>query len=348
MPATLPWYQAQNEKLLTYLQQQTLAWHSPITQYSRIQQAMSYGLLGKGKRLRGNLVLLLARWAHAENNSFADGLDENSPINLLPPAAWQAAAACEALHAYSLIHDDLPCMDDDDWRRGQPSCHIAFDEATAVLAGDGLQAAAFSWLAKPLWADPSAQCMAMQHLAIAAGVTGMVGGQAMDCDQSNPEQRLSPERFNGKWSELSDAEKKAQQIAWLELLHSKKTGALLVACMHLGALSGGGITTHQRIGEVLTRLGESLGLMFQIADDCLDVTASQAELGKSLNKDAAQAKFTYVTVLGLAEAQLQLDKHHRRVQESVQELRAKSQSRFGKVVCDWLEQLLQQMATRQA
>ena len=234
---------------------------------SRLVSAMRYALLGGGKRLRAVLI-------HAVARDFA------------LPAENISAAACavEAIHAYSLIHDDLPAMDDDDLRRGKPSCHKAYDEATAILAGDALNTLAFAWLAdSPCHAD--IRLAQLQTLAEAAGYRGMVGGQSLDM------------AYTGK----------AADLATLQGIHHGKTGALLAACLHLGAQAAPDYEAHRATLEII---GSHLGLLYQIRDDILDATADSAALGKTAGKDHAQNKSTYVTLLGLDESRAQAAQHY--------------------------------------
>ncbi|MCX8005767.1 MAG: polyprenyl synthetase family protein [Burkholderiaceae bacterium] len=225
----------------------------------RLHEAMRYAVLGGGKRVRPLLVYAAGEWAGAE----AAVLD-------------CAALAVEFVHVYSLIHDDLPCMDDDVLRRGRPTVHVAFDEATAMLAGDALQAEAFRVLA-----DAPACCEVraalMRELAHAASTAGMCGGQAIDLAAVG--QRLTLEE--------------------LETMHRMKTGALLLASVRMGALAA---RLHGDALQALDRYGEAIGLAFQIVDDVLDVEGSAEALGKTAGKDARQDKPTYVSVLGLAAA----------------------------------------------
>jgi farnesyl diphosphate synthase len=222
----------------------------------RLHSAMRYATLGGGKRLRPCLV-------------YATG----TALGASPNQLDAAAAAVELIHAYSLVHDDLPAMDDDTLRRGRPTVHVAYDEATAILAGDALQALAFSVLARaPL---PAERAVAMLRvLGDASGAAGMAGGQALDLDAIG--QRLAE-------SALVD-------------MHTRKTGALIRAAVRMGALAAAAST------EVLTRLDEfatALGLAFQIRDDILDVEGDEEKLGKTAGKDAEQHKPTYASLLGL-------------------------------------------------
>jgi len=235
---------------------------------ARLHRAMRYAVFAGGKRLRPALVLLACR--------ACGGRDET---------AAPALAAVELLHTYTLVHDDLPAMDDDDLRRGRPTCHKAFDEATAILAGDALQAAAFA-----ATAELGAEAVAV--LALAAGSLGVVGGQQDDLD----------------------AEGKPLDAALLERIHRRKTAALIRASCELGAIAGAA-TPEQR--QALAAYGEALGLAFQIADDVLDVTATAAALGKTPGKDAAQGKLTYVAVHGLDAARVEGARQARLAEEAL-------------------------------
>jgi geranylgeranyl diphosphate synthase type II len=235
---------------------------------ARLHAAMRYAIFAGGKRLRPALVLLACRAVGGTDAAAAPGL-----------------AAVELLHTYTLVHDDLPAMDDDDLRRGRPTCHKAFDEATAILAGDALQTAAFAAAAE-LGAE------AVLVLARDTGSLGVVGGQQDDLD----------------------AEGKPPDAALLERIHRRKTAALIRASCELGAIAGSA-TPAQR--AALSAYGEALGLAFQIADDVLDVTASAAALGKTPGKDAAQGKLTYVAVHGLENARAEGARQARLAQEAL-------------------------------
>ncbi|MBA2480412.1 MAG: polyprenyl synthetase family protein [Planctomycetes bacterium] len=225
---------------------------------ARLHQAMRHSVFAGGKRLRPALVLGACRACVGDDVLCAP-----------------AMAAIELLHTYTLVHDDLPAMDDDDLRRGRPTCHKAFDEATAILAGDALQALAFETVAA-LGAD------AVAVLARAGGSRGVVGGQQEDLDAE------------GAPVDASDACR-----ARLERIHRGKTAAMIACACELGALSAGASPAER---AALVRYGEAVGLAFQIADDVLDATASAAVLGKTPGKDAAQGKLTYVAVYGLERA----------------------------------------------
>ncbi len=225
----------------------------------RLHQAMRYAVLDGGKRVRPLLV---------------DAAGE--VVGAPEPALRAAALAVEYVHAYSLIHDDLPCMDNDVLRRGKPTVHIAFDEATAMLAGDALQAEAFQAIAEaPIEAGTRAALMA--ELAAAAGTRGMCGGQAID--------------LAAVGSSMSRAE--------LEKMHGMKTGALLRAAVRMGALAG---AANPAVLAPLDRYAHAVGLAFQVVDDVLDVEATSQDLGKTAGKDAQQGKPTYVSMLGLSAA----------------------------------------------
>lgn len=230
---------------------------------TRLREAIRYSLLAPGKRMRPLVVLLAAE--------ACGGRIE---------AALPAAAAVEMVHAYSLIHDDLPAMDDDALRRGQPTVHVAFDEATAILAGDALQALAFEQLATaPLAADVRIAMLA--ELARAAGVAGMCGGQALDIDATG----------------------RAIDLPALERLHALKTGALLRCAVRLGALAGQAAPAQ---AAALDRYAEALGLAFQIRDDLLDIEGDATTLGKTAGKDQAQDKATFPALLGSAASHARL------------------------------------------
>ncbi|MBS7349768.1 MAG: polyprenyl synthetase family protein [Comamonas sp.] len=226
-------------------------------------QAMRYAVLDGGKRLRPLLVLAAAQ-----------------AVGGHPPAALRAACAVELIHAYSLVHDDMPCMDNDSLRRGKPTVHVQFGEAQALLAGDALQAQAFELLTPDSAADaadsipPAMQAQLCRILARAAGAQGMAGGQAIDL--ASVGQRLDE--------------------AQLRQMHRLKTGALLEASVLLGAACGQADAAAQ---AALLRYGQALGLAFQVVDDVLDVVADAATLGKTPGKDAANDKPTYVALLGL-------------------------------------------------
>ncbi|MFZ5467255.1 MAG: (2E,6E)-farnesyl diphosphate synthase [Pseudomonadota bacterium] len=232
--------------------------HSPL---ARLVDAMRYAALGPGKRVRPFLVYASGELAGAD----ATALDA-------------PACALEMIHAYSLVHDDLPAMDNDDLRRGRPTCHRAFDEATAILVGDALQTRAFELLAEAPGLSTETRIAMIAALARAAGSQGMVGGQAIDL---------------GAIGQRPD-------LAALERMHRMKTGALIEASITLGALAGG---ADEAMLRRLARYARAIGLAFQVRDDILDVTADSQTLGKTQGKDAAHDKPTYVSLLGLDAAQ---------------------------------------------
>lgn len=232
----------------------------------RLHEAMRYAVLGGGKRVRAALVYAAGQACCAAGTA--------SPAT--EAALDRAAAAVELIHAYSLVHDDLPCMDNDTLRRGRPTVHVQFDEATAMLAGDALQPLAFELLADMPIA-PALGLQAVQVLARAAGSTGMAGGQAIDLHSV------------GRLLESHD----------LQTMHMMKTGAMLMASVALGGIVAGA-SSMQR--QALDAYAQAVGLAFQVVDDILDVTADTASLGKTAGKDAAGNKPTYVSVLGLEEA----------------------------------------------
>jgi farnesyl diphosphate synthase len=228
-----------------------------------LHEAMRYAVLGPGKRVRAALV-----YAAGEAS-----LQSGTAAAAQEIALDHAAAAVELIHAYSLVHDDLPCMDDDALRRGRPTVHVRFDEATAMLAGDALQPLAFELLAlMPI--APALVVQACQLLARSAGSMGMVGGQAIDCGSVGV----------------------ALDGAQLQQMHSMKTGALLEASILLGGIvAGAGSSARQG----LESYAAAVGLAFQVVDDILDVTSDTATLGKTAGKDAAGNKPTYVSIMGL-------------------------------------------------
>lgn len=231
----------------------------------RLHAAMRHAAVDGGKRMRPLLV-------YATGSAF--GI-ETSRLDA-------PAAAVELIHAYSLVHDDLPAMDDDALRRGKPTVHIAYDDATAILAGDALQSLAFSTLATSDF-DDSIRIAMLQELTVATGSRGMCGGQALDLDATGDATSMS-----------------AMQ---LERLHAMKTGALLRASVRLGALAA---CVDTATAERLDRFADALGLAFQIRDDMLDIEGDSATLGKTAGKDAAQAKATFPAVLGVEASRARL------------------------------------------
>ena len=229
---------------------------------ARLHEAMRYATLEGGKRVRPLLV-------------FAAGEAAGAPAERLEVAA----AVVELVHAYSLVHDDLPCMDDDVLRRGKPTVHVEFDEATALLAGDALQSLAFQLLAEhPLADDARTQLEMVKLLAAAAGSRGMAGGQQIDLE----------------------AVGKPLTVPELEAMHIHKTGALIRAAVLLGAACGA--APEAALRARLDQYAKTVGLAFQVVDDVLDHEASSATLGKTAGKDARQGKPTYVSAMGIARA----------------------------------------------
>ena len=230
-----------------------------------LHRAMRYAVLGGGKRLRPVLV-------------YTTGSALGAPLDRLDASA----AAVEIIHAYSLVHDDLPAMDDDALRRGRPTCHVAFGEAMAILAGDALQALAFEVLAADGVADAGIHVEMLATLATACGSHGMAGGQALDLAAVG--KPLTPQE--------------------LERMHVQKTGALIRASVRLGALAAG--CRDSALLGALERYGHAIGLAFQIRDDILDVEGDSAVIGKTAGKDAANDKPTYPAILGMDETRAQL------------------------------------------
>ena len=235
---------------------------SAQTTPNRLHEAMRYAAQGGGKRIRPLLV-------------YAAGSLGDAKVQALDAAA----VAIECIHAYSLVHDDLPCMDDDDLRRGRPTVHKAFDEATALLVGDALQTRAFEILANAQ-CEVDVRLLMISSLAVASGSRGMAGGQAIDLESVG----------------------KKLDLAGLKQMHAMKTGALLSCAVELG-----GIAAHLNPAQMaqLHQYSTALGLAFQIVDDVLDATADSQTLGKTAGKDAAANKPTYVTLMGLDYAQQQ-------------------------------------------
>ena len=241
-----------------------------------VLEAMRYSVLGGGKRIRALLVLNFNRILGGAAND-----------------AMEFAAAIEMMHAYSLIHDDLPCMDDDDLRRGKPSCHVAFGEAIALLAGDALQTLAFETLARNTSLEPAQVLQAVRELAAAAGSRGMVGGQTVDIEGT------------------------AQTVEQLTGMCMMKTGALIKCAVRLGCLSVGADEASMAQADIYA---DAIGLAFQIRDDILDVIGSTEELGKSVGSDAEQQKATFATVLGTERAQSLAEKLTRTALDALKQL----------------------------
>ena len=271
-----------SNQLETYLRriEQGLDRHLPVvtTRPIRIHQAMRYAIEGGGKRLRPTLVLATAELFGAEHES-----------------ALPTAVAIECVHTYSLVHDDLPCMDNDDLRRGRATTHKAFDEATALLTGDALLTHAFALLATSYATQPTLAHALINELAATAGSQQLIGGQMEDLlAEKNPDATIDD----------------------LEFIHLNKTAAMIEASLVLGGLVGGANKTDC---ATLRIAGRHLGLTFQIIDDILDATADTATLGKTAGKDAAVDKTTYVKLHGIDKAQIIATQH---TQEAIDALRS--------------------------
>ncbi len=231
----------------------------------RLHAAMRHSLFGTGKRLRPILCIAAAEAANGKQAS-----------------AILAGAAVEVLHTYTLIHDDLPAMDDDVLRRGRPTCHVAFDEATAILAGDALLTLAFEILSTVTCAPPYSAIDLVRELARASGSTGVIGGQMADME----------------------GEGQAMSIEQLVYIHTHKTGDLIRAAVRMGAMTAGASESHL---AALSTYAEKIGLAFQIADDVLNATSDAAQLGKSAGTDDAAGKMTYVRAYGVKDARERAD-----------------------------------------
>ncbi|UNM96275.1 polyprenyl synthetase family protein [Ignatzschineria rhizosphaerae] len=223
----------------------------------RLREAILYSTLNGGKRLRALLTLASGELSGADKSTL-----------------YTIATAIECIHAYSLIHDDLPAMDDDDFRRGKPTCHKAFDEATAILAGDALLTYSFELLSQIPTLSAEKKLQLIQLYSTASGTTGMVGGQFIDLE----------------------SEDKTITLQELETIHRKKTGALIKAAILAGAIAG---NTDQDTYDKLSIYADNIGLAFQIKDDILDVTGTKEELGKMPGSDLLQDKSTYISLLGM-------------------------------------------------
>jgi farnesyl diphosphate synthase len=251
----------------------------------RLHDAMRYAVLGGGKRIRPLLVFAAGEVAAGES------------LRADPARLEVAGCAVECIHAYSLVHDDLPCMDNDVLRRGKPTCHVEFDEATALLVGDGLQALAFQLLAEHRLADdPAVQVEMVKILAVAIGSRGMAGGQAIDLASVG----------------------RALTLPELEHMHIHKPGALIRASVALGARCANALAPEQLAR--LDHYANCVGLAFQVVDDVLDQESSTATLGKTAGKDAANNKPTYVSLLGLARARVLAEELRKEAQAALAEM----------------------------
>ena len=247
------WFNDQFHDFESAFQSQLEAIHAP----NRLKEAILYSTLNGGKRLRALLTLASGELCGADRETL-----------------YPIAGAIECIHAYSLIHDDLPAMDDDDFRRGKPTCHKAFDEATAILAGDALLTLSFELLSQIPNLSAEKKLEIIQLYSFSAGTQGMVGGQFIDLE----------------------SEDKTITLRELETIHRKKTGALIKAAILAGAIAG---NTNQDTYDKLAVYADNIGLAFQIKDDILDVTGTQEELGKMPGSDLLQDKSTYISLLGL-------------------------------------------------
>lgn len=290
MQSTFPsWLTAQAQRVQVFLQQQL----SPATPADpALYEAMRYAVLGGGKRVRAGLVYAAVQTVAPAQVASTD------EQQALAHAANCVAGAVELIHAYSLVHDDLPSMDNDDWRRGQPTCHKRFGQAMAILAGDALQPLAFSLLAQ-LPSEHIGQAVAL--LSQASGAEGMVSGQSLDIALVN----------------------QALDLPALQHMHYLKTGAMIHASVALGALVAKASAEQY---QALSQYGRCIGLAFQIVDDILDATASSETLGKTAGKDAQHNKPTYVTLLGLAQAQQHAQSLHTQAHAALASLGTSAQA----------------------
>jgi farnesyl diphosphate synthase len=261
-----------------------------------LHEAMRYATLNGGKRIRALLAFAAAEFAGQESR-FVD----------------KVAIAVELIHAYSLVHDDMPCMDDDDLRRGKPSCHKKYDESTALLVGDALQSLAFEILTNAQEPAQKKQLEITHQLAIASGSRGMAGGQQIDLESS------------GK--SLNESE--------LEMMHMHKTGALIRASVIMGGLASG--IEHSSHLKALTGYANFIGLAFQVTDDILDAEADTQTLGKTAGKDALQQKSTYVTLLGLNRAKQKAKDLYEQAIHEIQQVDANRSKRLVEIA-DWITQ----------
>jgi farnesyl diphosphate synthase len=269
------WARSRQVRIETFLQ--TLLPAANVAP-ERLHDAMRYTVLGGGKRVRPLLAFASGELSKAD--------DEHVII---------VAAAVELVHAYSLVHDDLPCMDDDVLRRGKPTCHVEYDQAIALLAGDSLQSLAFQLLAEHQLADtPQMQLEMIKRLAQAAGSRGMAGGQAVDLASVG----------------------KVLSLPELEFMHIHKTGALIRAAVMLGAWCGSSLNEDQLTS--LDRFAKCIGLAFQVVDDVLDAEATTATLGKTAGKDAENNKPTYVSILGVGPARELAEDLRRKAYQSLE------------------------------
>ena len=290
-PAFDAWIQAQLDQVESALQQWV-----PASAPAGLGEAMRYGVLDGGKRLRPLLVMAAAHAVQGERE-----------------AALRASCAVELIHAYSLVHDDMPCMDNDVLRRGKPTVHVRFGEAQAMLAGDAMQALAFEVLTPDDGVAPALQARLCGLLARAAGHAGMAGGQAID---------------------LASVGRPLDEAS-LRDMHHRKTGALLQASVLMGAACG---SPTAAVRDALATYGDAIGLAFQVVDDVLDVTQASETLGKTAGKDVDANKPTYVSVLGLNAAM----RHARDLRDQAQAALARS----GLADTGWLARLADKVVER--
>jgi len=272
-------YQSERASLVDAALQKSLPGEEILP--ARLHQSMRYSVFAGGKRLRPILVIAAAE-----------------AVGGCPEQVLHAACALEMIHTYSLIHDDLPAMDDDNFRRGRPTCHREFDEATAILAGDALLPEAFRLLADPVknrGVAPERALRVMEIVARAAGSRGMVGGQIVDME----------------------SEGKEIDFPTLEYIHTHKTGALILASVRVGAILAGADEAQM---TALTRYAESAGLAFQVADDILDIIGDLARTGKDVGSDQARGKATYPALLGLADSRQRADELYERAVAALEPL----------------------------
>ena len=303
MERTAYTFQTAFHQLLDVIEQ-ALRQELPDQRHGIVAEAMRYSALARGKRLRP--MLLLASAGTVDSSWW----QPERMRHLLP-----AAVAVECIHVYSLIHDDLPCMDDDDLRRGQPTCHKQFGEATALLAGDALLTYAFELLSRPQEElDPQRQRSAIHEIASAIGWRGMVMGQALDLE----------------------AEQRIITLEELRVIHRGKTGALFRACVLSGALLAG---ADQESLNRLSKFAEHFGVAFQIVDDILDVTGDSSVTGKDTGRDEKRGKATYVSLIGLDHAREQAMQESQAAVESLDEFGPKA---------DFLRELTRSMLIRRS
>lgn len=248
-----------------------------------LKESIEYSLFGPGKRVRPALTLLAAQ--------AVDGCIED---------ALPAAAALELIHCFSLVHDDLPAMDNDDLRRGRPTNHKIYGDAVAILAGDAMNTLAFELLAECV-TDPSQSVKLLLELSRATGPAGMIGGQILDTC----------------YPQLKHVDSQAANIESLQRIHRLKTGALIRAACRMGGIAARADAHHL---QILDELGQAVGLVFQIVDDLLDVTSSDAQLGKKAGKDADIGKLTYPVLLGVEQTRAELHRQHKLAERALDQL----------------------------